>query len=341
MILPKLQRFQQKVANSAMSSMSPTSPQSIMSLQNVGSDKDKDKEEDVTSRSSIYSVSNQTVMSPLKGNYHSKNFTTIFESIEEAQLTGDAMQYEPQSENVVYEVTKINRWGKHKSRTMVISLNENHIRLFDEKRKCHSEYDVSIMATMEYIDSTTLELIFISPPTKESKDKHRPCRLVFQSKIDLWHFVEQVQHLNRECVFLEATKSEKNKKMEEKQGGKKINYIYNNDNDSNDNNNNNHIYNDDTDISELLRFSVLRLVRTKQRQNKYNLNDASMITWRQHRRLIYLDLKRKIVRMMTLGSRLKDYPFSDIILVLLPLLLFFFFFFFYIFFYIFFFYSDI
>eukprot|EP01083_Nonionella_stella_P244540 850977_1 len=87
--------------------------------------------------------------------------------------------------NVVYRIIKINKWGTKKERTMIVHKADRTVRLFDDKRRCHSEYPLKIMATLDIIDALNVEVVFVID--------QKPTQFVFRSHIDLWDFVEQIR----------------------------------------------------------------------------------------------------------------------------------------------------
>ena len=57
------------------------------------------------------------------------------------------------------------------------------IRLFDDKRKCRSEYNVSIMQILDILDNRSIECTF--------KSDQKSTKFIFRTYIDMWHFIDQ------------------------------------------------------------------------------------------------------------------------------------------------------
>eukprot|EP01083_Nonionella_stella_P066755 176028_1 len=200
-----------------------------------------------------------------------------------------------QTANVVYRIVKINKWGTKKERTMIVHKSDRTVRLFDDKRRCHSEYPMKIMATLDIIDSLNVEVVF----TIDQK----PTRFVFRSHVDLWDFVEQIRTVApNEIMVNDRRQGGRNKKKAtilppvRTRGASAAAAPIIDEFDDDD---------DDFDINPLvLRYSVLRLIKSQGARGGGGRNQE--VTWRQHRRCIYLDLEKRVVRMLTLGMHIKD-----------------------------------
>ena len=231
-----------------------------------------------------------------------------------------------QTSNVVYRIIKINKWGTKKERTMIVHKADRTVRLFDDKRRCHSEYPLKIMATLDIIDSLNVEVVF----TLDQK----PTQFVFRSHVDMWDFVEQIRTIAPNEIMVNDRRIGNSKKatIAPKGSGKNSNNMNNsnterprsstkdmlglNDDktDDGDDEETELAFNEDLDVNpNVLRYSVLRLIRSQARVRGAGVNQQ--VTWRQHRRCIYLDLEKRIVRMLTLGMHIKDYKFEDILLL--------------------------
>merc|ERR1719206_1461531 len=77
---------------------------------------------------------------------------------------------------------------------MIVHKADRTVRLFDDKRRCHSEYPLRIMATLDIIDSLNVEVVF--------KIDQKPTQFVFRSHIDLWDFVEQIRTVARDEIMV-------------------------------------------------------------------------------------------------------------------------------------------
>ena len=219
-----------------------------------------------------------------------------------------------QTANVVYRITKINKWGTKKERTMIIHKADRTVRLFDDKRRCHSEYPLRIMATLDIIDSLNVEVVF--------KIDQKPTQFVFRSDVDRGDFVEQIRSVALDEIMVSDRRMMGHSNKVVAMTMDKENENMNGDNAPNTK----RVVSADTtsrcedfDVNpNVLRYSVLRLMRSqpgKSNNRGGGKNSGQPITWRQHRRCIYLDLEKKVVRMLTLGMHIKDYKFEDVLLM--------------------------
>ena len=227
-----------------------------------------------------------------------------------------------QTSNIVYRITKINKWGTKKERTMIVHKADRTVRLFDDKRRCHSEYPLQIIATLDIIDKLNVEVVF----TLDQK----PTQFVFRSHVDMWDFVEQIRTIAEEIMINDRRIG--NTKTRTTLGPKKtddltkkfarsttrdmlglVNGNGANSNEDEDDEDEELLFDEDLDVNpNVLRYSVLRLIRSQARvRGAVN----QQVTWRQHRRCMYLDLEKRIIRMLTIGMHIKDYKFEDVLLL--------------------------
>merc|ERR1712228_218171 len=207
--------------------------------------------------------------------------------------------------NIVYRIIKINKWDTKKERTMIVHKMDRTVRLFDDKRRCHSEYPLSIMATLDIINAKQVEVVF--------KIDQKPTQFVLRSHIDLWDFVEQIRSIAPNEIMVSDRRMKNRKTATITSSAKAMpmattkDMLFEIDNDQKTEELE-LAFDEELDVNpNVLRYSVLRLIRSKAK--------SQQVTWRQHRRCIYLDLEKKIVRMMTLGLHIKDYSFADILLL--------------------------
>lgn len=252
---------------------------------------------------------------------HRPRYDTAY--FEEADNDGDVYTG-LRTQNIVYHIIKINKWGTRKERSMIVHKGDQIIRLFDDKRRCHSEYPLRIMATLDIFNSTTIEVVFTTD--------QKPTRFVFRSLMDMSHFVEQLRTISSTIMvndrrlgnIKQATIKSKTPRMIRYSVHKPRDGVHSAPNHFHFNSENSLILDSNgfhengssdyasTDINvNVLTFSVLRLVRSA-RKNK---REQMCVTWRQHRRVLYLDLEGKKVRMLTIGLHIKDFRFEDIILL--------------------------
>ncbi|ETO21252.1 hypothetical protein RFI_15953, partial [Reticulomyxa filosa] len=250
----------------------------------------------------------------------------------------DGSEYTGVASTQVVYLIQYTSWGQLKTRTMIVHLIEKVVRLFGEKRKCTNEISVKMIATIELVNHVTVELVFTS--------KIKPMKIKFQSNNDLWYFIEQVRFLNSKVLLQQQHDLEMAKTKHQSYDDANETQDKSNDN-ANDHDTDNHNGQDNDDHEDgdtapatiehnplyqsftgpqhdpffdfesnsnpdLFRYPVLRLIRTSPSKGA---SADKKYTWKQHRRVIYLDLKNHIIRMKTVGEHLKDYQFSDVVLL--------------------------
>ncbi|ETO15716.1 hypothetical protein RFI_21648, partial [Reticulomyxa filosa] len=209
-------------------------------------------------------------------------------------------------------------WGQLKTRKMILHAVEKVVRLFGDRRKCTDEFAIQMIATIEVMNTVTLELVFTQ--------KIKPMKMVFQSNNDLWYFVEQLRFLNANVLLhihdantnlttvslLDADHGDDNPVKDHGDDAidtyptTEVALKYRNPSIPNS------VIHELNTYSHLFRYPVLRLIRTIPSRG---ISADKQITWKQHRRVIYLDMKRHAIRMKTVGEHLKEYHFQDITLL--------------------------